>query len=191
MEAAAHHAALAAGGSTIAALPCGLDRPYPTGHRDLLGNIGDVGLLVSELPPGTPPSRRWFQARNRIIAALAGATVITEARTRSLAMITAICAQDLGRGVGIVPGPITSATSAGSNELIKRGTGRVVTTAADVTDLLDHPSPANRRTARRDLDRDVTGGLGRPESRPTSLADSHTARDNVHGGQWPRLAARP
>ncbi|MFC7620685.1 DNA-processing protein DprA [Microlunatus sp. GCM10028923] len=151
VEAAAHQAVLSVGGSTIAVLPCGLDRPYPAGHRDLLGNIGDVGLLVSELPPGTPPSRRWFQARNRIIAALAGATVITEASSRSLAMLTAMYAHDLGRGVGIVPGPITSGTSVGSNELIKRGVGRVVTTAADVTNLLDHPTTATRRNLDRDL----------------------------------------
>ncbi len=151
VEAAAHQAALAAGGATIAVLPCGLDRPYPTGHRDLLHSISEVGLLMSELPPGTPPARHWFQARNRILAALCGVTVITEASHRSLALLTARYAQDLGRGVGVVPGPITSATSAGSNELIKRGIGRMVSTAEDVTELLDHSTPAAGRTIRRGL----------------------------------------
>ncbi len=84
IEGAAHRAVLAAGGGdTIAVLPCGVDRLYATGHSDLLERVADVGLLVSELPPGTMPTRHRFMARARIMAALSSATVIVEAAWRS------------------------------------------------------------------------------------------------------------
>ncbi len=79
IEGAAHRGALAAGGQTVAVLAGGLDRPYPAGHSELLNQIGDVGLLVSEVPPGSAPTRHRFIARNRLLAALSGATVIPEA----------------------------------------------------------------------------------------------------------------
>lgn len=107
IETAAQRSALAAGGQTIGVLPNGLDLPYPSRRSDLLEQIGDVGLLLSELPPGTPPSKDRFTARNRLMAALAGATVIPEAGVRSGSITTILAARSLGRGVGAVPGPIT------------------------------------------------------------------------------------
>ena len=113
IEGAAHRAALASGGDTIAVLANGVDRPYPAGHRELLDRIADVGLLVSEVPPGSVPTRQRFLARGRLMAALSGSTVVVEAGVRSGALHTAVEAQRLGRSVGAVPGPVTSVTSSG------------------------------------------------------------------------------
>ncbi|MBN9611838.1 MAG: DNA processing protein DprA [Microbacterium sp. 71-23] len=150
IEGAAHRGALARGGHTVAVLAGGVDRAYPSAHRELLERIGDVGLLVSELPPGAAPSRQRFVARGRLLAALSGVTVIPEAGLRSGAMRTAAHAHALRRGVGAVPGPVTSVTSEGPHDLIKRGIASMVTTTSDVTVLLDS-GPAARRN------------LGRPE----------------------------
>lgn len=127
IEGAAHRSVLAAGGQTIAVLASGLDRRYPAGHSELLDQIGDAGLLVSELPPGATPTRDRFVARNRLMAALSGATVIPEAGVRSGSMTTVRTARDLGRGLGAVPGPVTSAASTGPNELIKQGFASLIT----------------------------------------------------------------
>ncbi|HCX85858.1 MAG TPA: DNA processing protein DprA [Micrococcales bacterium] len=148
IEGAAHKSVLAASGQTIAVLANGLDRPYPAGHSELLNRIGDVGLLVSELPPGAAPTRHRFLARNRLLAALSGATVIPEAGPRSGSMTTVIAGRDLGRGVGAVPGPVTSVASAGPNELIKQGLASLVTQPSDVIALLD-ADPNPRRAVTR------------------------------------------
>lgn len=137
IEGAAHKSVLAASGQTIAVSAGGLDRPYPAGHSELLGRIGDVGLLVSELPPGAAPTRHRFLARNRLLAALSGATVIPEAGPRSGSMTTVIAAHELGRGVGAVPGPVTSATSSGPNQLIRQGFAQLITEPSELLVLLD------------------------------------------------------
>ena len=114
IDAAAHRGALAAdGGATIAVLAGGLDRLYPRGNTELLERIRDRHLVLSEAPPGTAPTRWRFLARNRLIAALSQATVVVEAAWRSGALSTARLADQLSRPVGAVPGPITSAASAG------------------------------------------------------------------------------
>lgn len=159
IEGAAHRGALAAGGQTVAVLAGGLDRPYPAGHRDLLDRVGDLGLLVSELPPGSAPTRHRFIARNRLLAALSGATVIPEAGVRSGSMSTVLAARDLSRGVGAVPGPVTSATSSGPNELIRQGLATLVTQPSDVIDLLDADAP-DRAVTRPEVGRDF--GQRRP-----------------------------
>ena len=104
IDAAAHRGALAAGGVTVAVLGCGVDVVYPRSNRAVFEQIRDAGLLVSEYPPGTRPATWRFPARNRLIAALADATVVVEARARSGALITADHALDLGRDVLAVPG---------------------------------------------------------------------------------------
>lgn len=161
IEGAAHRAVLAAGGQTIAVLAGGLDRPYPAGHRDLLRQIGDVGLLVSELPPGAAPTRHRFIARNRLMAALSGATVVPEASMRSGSMTTVLTARELGRGVGAVPGPVTSAASTGPNELIKQRFASLVTQPSDIIALLDADDPPKRGVTRPELGQDF--GHRRPE----------------------------
>lgn len=85
IEGAAHQAAIAVGGDTIAVLANGVDRPYPAGHRDLLDRVADVGVLVSEVPPGAVPTRHRFIARARLMAALSSATVLVEAGFGSIA----------------------------------------------------------------------------------------------------------
>ena len=143
IEGAAHRAALAAGRDTIAVLAGGVDRPYPAGHGDLLRRIADVGLLVSELPPGSAPTRHRFLARGRLMAALSGASVVAEAGARSGSLHVAAHARALGRGVGAVPGPVTSVTSAGPHRLLRDGMAQLVTDSADVARLLKQ-DPASR-----------------------------------------------
>ena len=120
-DAEAHRGALEAGGPTVAVLGCGIDRDYPRAHAALARRIAEVGLLVSEYEPGVEPAPWRFPARNRIIAGLAGATVIVEARERSGALITADFALEDGREVFAVPGEISSALSRGTNELLRLG----------------------------------------------------------------------
>ncbi len=136
----AHRAALATfqGGSgppTIALLACGVDRYYPAGNEEMLRAIAERGLLISEVPPGSSPTRWRFLQRNRLIAALAGVTVVVEARWRSGALNTAHHAAGLGRPVGAVPGSVHSANSAGCHRLLRDGTAVCVTDAADVVEL--------------------------------------------------------
>jgi DNA processing protein len=132
IDAAAHHGALTAGGITIAVLACGPDVPYPRAHRGLLADIAACGAVVSEYPPGRPPSRLRFLARHRIIAALARGTVLIEAAERSGTLATARHASDLNRPLMAVPGPVTSATSAGCNALIRDQRAARVTSAAGI-----------------------------------------------------------
>jgi len=132
VDAAAHRGALAARpGSTVAVLGCGIDRDYPRAHAQLAAQIAEAGLVVSEYPPGVEPAPWRFPARNRIVAGLATATVVVEARERSGALITADLALDEGREVLAVPGEITSALSRGSNGLLRLG-ATPVTSAVDV-----------------------------------------------------------
>lgn len=135
IDAFAHRGALADGGPTVAVLASGVDRPYPRGHCRLIERIAAEGLLVSEIPPGCAPTRWRFVLRNRLIAALTGATVVVEAALRSGTSITAREAGDLGRNVAAVPGPVTSPMSAGCHELLRDG-AVCVTGADDVIELL-------------------------------------------------------
>jgi DNA processing protein len=132
IDAAAHHGALAAGGVTIAVLACGPDVAYPRAHRGLLANIAASGAVVSEYPPGRPPSRLRFLARNRIIAALARGAVVVEAAERSGTLATARHASNLARPLMAVPGAVTSAIPAGCNALIRDQRAACVTSAADI-----------------------------------------------------------
>lgn len=160
IEGAAHRATLATGGDTIAVLANGVDRAYPTGHSELLGRVANVGLLVSEVAPGATPTRHRFLARARLMAALAAATVVVEAGARSGSMKVARDAHQLGRAVGAVPGPVTSATSIGPHRLLAEGHARLVTGASDLL----RPDRHNLRGATNGLlQRDAIEGT-KPES---------------------------
>ncbi len=135
IDACAHRGALDAGGKTIAVLGCGPDSPYPAAHRGLWRSIGETGAVISELPPGSTPWRWSFPARNRVMAALAGMTVVVEAATRSGSLITADLAAEMGRDLGAVPGPVTARPSAGPNDLLAGG-ACVVRDAQDVLDAM-------------------------------------------------------
>ncbi len=138
IDGAAHRAAVAAGGATVAIMAGGVDRAYPAGHRDLIERIVREGLVVAEVPCGTTPTKFRFLARNRLIAALSDATVVVEAGWRSGAHNTAHHAQMIGRPVGVVPGPVTSAASMGCHRLLRESDATCVTTFAEVRELIGH-----------------------------------------------------
>jgi DNA processing protein len=138
IDACAHRGAIEGGGITVAVLGCGADVSYPAAHRSLWRRIGEVGLVLSELPPGTGAWRWSFPARNRIMAAMSGMTVVVEAAERSGSLITADLAADLGRDLGAVPGPVRSRLSAGPNHLLAGG-ACVVRDAQDVLDAMLGP----------------------------------------------------
>lgn len=136
IDAAAHRGSLAVDAPTVAVLACGVDVAYPAAHDSLLHSVRATGVVVSELPPGARPTRRRFLDRNRVIAALGRGTVVVEAAVRSGALNTAGHAEELSRMVMAVPGPVTSAMSAGTHELVRTQGGSLVTSAADVLDLV-------------------------------------------------------
>lgn len=160
IDAAAPRAALAAEGPTVAVLACGVDRYYPRGHERLLARIAEEHLLISEVPPGSAPTRWRFLQRNRLIAAMTSATVVVEAAWRSGALNTAGHARGLGRPVGACPGPVGSALSAGCHRLLREG-ATCVTDAAEVIELA------------------AAIGETWPEPPPTPLAD-HDGLDQLH-----------
>jgi DNA processing protein len=140
----AHRGALDSGAPTVAVLGCGIDRDYPRAHTLLAAQIAVAGLIVSEYPPGVAPAPWRFPARNRIVAGLALATVVVEARDRSGALITADLALEEGREVLAVPGEITSGLSLGTNALLRVG-ATPVTCAEDVLQAIGiEPAPAMR-----------------------------------------------
>ncbi|WP_448262907.1 DNA-processing protein DprA [Microbacterium aurum] len=149
IEGAAHRAALASGGDTIAVMANGVDRPYPAGHRELLERVADLGLLVSEVPPAAVPTRHRFIARARLMAALSATTVVVEAGVRSGSMTVARRAHELGRAVGAVPGPVTSATSNGPHELLELKIARIVSHSEQIIGVrqAERPTPVGERRA--------------------------------------------
>lgn len=159
IDGAAHRAALASHGRTIAFLAGGVDRFYPTGHDQLLARIAEVGAVISELPCGVAPTKWRFLSRNRLIAAASGATVVLEAGARSGSLNTAGHASTLGRPLGAVPGPVTSAASAGCHTLLREFDATCVTNADEMAelapidglfDLLDAPAEVRRTGRLRD-----------------------------------------
>ena len=136
IDQAAHRGALSGRRPTIAVLACGVDRAYPAAHRNLIDYIADVGLVLSEAPPGCAPTRIRFLARNRLIAAVARGVVVVEAAVRSGALNTASWAGGLGRTVVAVPGPVTSAPSAGVHQLIRARDALLVTSGEEVLEAV-------------------------------------------------------
>ncbi len=145
----AHRAALASRGSTVAFLAGGVDRFYPSGHDALLGRIVEQGLVASELPCGFAPTKWRFLQRNRLIAASSLATIVMEAGWRSGSLNTAKHANDANREVGAVPGPVTSAASAGCHRLIREGRATLVTTADEMAQLAGGIEPVPELSAPR------------------------------------------
>ncbi len=144
IDGAAHEAALEAGGRTVAVLGTSLDIAYPRRHRALQEQIGNEGLLLTELAPGDPGHAGTFPRRNRIIAALADLTVVVEAGEGSGALITAEYARMLDRKIACVPNAIDVASSRGSNALLKEYAEPILA-PEDVLRILDmraEPTPA-------------------------------------------------
>lgn len=136
IDTAAHQGAMAVGGPTIAVLANGVDVAYPEGNTRLFAWIAEHGLIVSELPPGTHPSRVRFLARNRLIAALSIGTVVVEAALRSGARNTASWALGCGRVLMAVPGSVESAMSVAPHLMVRNGQAVLVSSAAEVLELV-------------------------------------------------------
>lgn len=154
-DAAAHQAALRAGGRTIAVLGSGVDRIYPPEHRRLAEEIAESGAVISDYPPGTAPESANFPPRNRIISGLSLATVVVEAGETSGALITATFAAEQGREVLAVPGLITAPSSKGTNRLINNG-ARPLLSPEDVLEAINIHQSNTQRIARRLLPADET-----------------------------------
>lgn len=138
IDAHAHRGALSGGTTalpTIAVMAGGVDRFYPSGNEELLRAVATQGAVISEVPPGSAPTRYRFLQRNRIIAALASVTVVVEARWRSGALNTAHHAEAVGRVVATVPGSIHSANSAGCHRLLRDGGAVCVTDVGEIAEL--------------------------------------------------------
>lgn len=138
IDAHAHRGALRGGVAnvpTIAVMAGGVDRFYPSGNEDLLRAVANQGAVISEVPPGSAPTRYRFLQRNRLIAALAAVTVVVEARWRSGALNTAHHAESIGRVVATVPGSIHSANSAGCHRLLRDGGAICVTDVGEIAEL--------------------------------------------------------
>ena len=166
IDAAAHRATLGTGGATIAVLAGGVDRPYPSRHSDLIARIAERGAVIGEIAPGAAPTKSRFLERNRVIAAMSDATVVVEAGWRSGSLNTAGHAAALGRPLGAVPGPITSATSAGCHRMLREFDATCVTSAADIIELTGwemHPTRHAATTA--------AGESGREQREPSEPGD--------------------
>jgi DNA processing protein len=150
IDGAAHAGALAVEGAPpIAVVGGGLDRTYPKAHARLWAEVAARGVVLSEYPLGTPPAAWRFPERNRLIAALADVVVVVESHAVGGSMLTAMAADRRGRTVLAVPGPVTSPSSAGTNDLLFEGRGP----ARDAQDVLlalgVAPSPRRSATERR------------------------------------------
>jgi len=136
IDSAAHKGALIAEGRTIAVLAAGIDVAYPAGNARLFAEIAENGALVSEVLPGAHAIPSRFLTRNRIIAALAQATLVVEAAFRSGSLRTARDAAELMRPVMAIPGPINAPTSEGCHRLIGERAAEIVTSVADAMELI-------------------------------------------------------
>jgi DNA processing protein len=141
IDATAHKAAVEAGGRTIAVMPCGIDIIHPEHQEGLYKEIlENNGLIISEFESTFPPALWTYPKRNRIVAGLSRATMVVEAGERSGSLITAGLSKKYKRRLFAVPGPLTSALSKGTVQLIKEG-AEIVTDAEDVLAGYDVRSP--------------------------------------------------
>lgn len=141
IDAAAHRAAIAREGTTIAFMAGGVDRFYPAANTELFQQVLERGAIVSETAPGMTPMRHRFLLRNRLIAASSQVTVIVEAGWRSGALNTARHALELSREVAAFPGSVYSASSTGTHRLIRLHEAQLVTSSEDVVELIGGPEP--------------------------------------------------
>ena len=145
IDAAAHDAALSAGGTTIAVLGTGIDVIYPRSHRRLTEAIEERGLVITEFAPGTVPLASNFPVRNRVISGISAGVIVVEATSRSGSLITARTAAEQGREVFAVPGSIFAGGTEGTHRLIQYGAKLV----HDVNDILEElPGGLLARTQR-------------------------------------------
>jgi DNA processing protein len=191
IDAAAHRATLMAGGRTVAVMAGGVDRLYPRGNDALLRRVVSDGAVITEAPPGTSPMKHRFLSRNRLIAAMTGATVVVEAAWRSGALSTARHAAALLRPVGAVPGPVTSMASGGTNQLLRDGIAVCVTDAAEVAELAGsagRDAAPDRSTSSDPQDCYPTDGL---DAGALAVIEAFPTRGAVSADALIRQAGRP
>ena len=190
IDAAAHRASLALGAPTVAVMAGGLDRLYPRSNEQLFERILEKDVIVSEVTPGTSPTKWRFLQRNRIIAALSQGTCVVEAGYRSGAINTANHAVGLGRAVGAVPGSVFAPTSAGTNRLIVEQKAQLVTSASDLiamvesasgSDILTFDFQESRQAELMPLDTRVYDAIGLGAASPEQICErggltAHEAR---------------
>jgi DNA processing protein len=164
VDAAAHRAALEAGGPTVAVFGCGVDVCYPAEQRGLLETLLATGTAISEFPMGDEPEPWHFPVRNRLIAGLSRIVCVVEAAEKSGSLITARCAAGYGRDVAAVPGSILAPGAAGSNALLKDGA--ILVRTAD--DLLAELPDEDRRRLNRAVAPRAAGAL--PDLTPDATA---------------------
>lgn len=217
IDAAAHRGTLSADGTTWAVLAGGIDRLYPVGNTALLEAIEATGVVLSEAPPGSVPSRHRFLERNRLIAALGSVCVVVEAAWRSGALSTARQAAELFRPVAVVPGAVTSMASVGCHRLLRETDAVCVTGSEDVLELLapagehlptehavqpgllDHLDPFAARLLDAMPARGSAGPGSIARAGGLSLAEVRSGlgrlelagRVQRHGSGWRRVPSRP
>ena len=180
IDGTAHATSLDVGGRTVAVLGSGIDRIYPPEHRKLATRIVEDGAIISEYPLGTPPEAGNFPPRNRIISGLSLGVLITEAGTRSGALITADYAAEQGRDVFAVPGSILSPGSAGTNRLIQEG-AKTVLAVEDILSELNLTMVVEQAQARRVL----------PATDTEASIIAHLGAEPVHVDRLGRLTGMP
>jgi DNA processing protein len=150
IDTAAHRGCLSLGGAAAAVLGSGIDVCYPKENKPIYDQIvASNGVIVSEYPPGTPPDRWRFPARNRIIAAMSAAVVVVEAAATGGALITARLGAEMGRPVFVVPGDVDREMSEGCNRLIRDGAYPVLGSSDLIEELslvIGPPAPATDAT---------------------------------------------
>lgn len=143
IDSCAHRGALVAQGRTIAVLGSGLDVIYPPENKNIFNDIVQNGAVISEYPPGTEPLSYHFPARNRIISGMSYGVLVVEAGEKSGSLITARLAMEQGRDVFAIPGTIDSASSRGTNSLIKQGAKLI----DNIDDILEDVLPQLERAS--------------------------------------------
>ena len=146
IDAAAHEGALLGGSPTIAVLGSGVDVAYPPENRRLIEQIAQTGCVMSEYPPGTPPTAGRFPARNRIVAGMSLAVLVVEAAEKSGALITADLALEENRDVYAIPGSVFSEASKGTHRLIQQG-ARLIASVEDILQELGLNGSEARQSA--------------------------------------------
>jgi len=181
IDGVAHRAALDAGGRTLAVLGCGLDTIYPARHAGLAADIRNAGALISDYPLGTKPEAGNFPPRNRIISGLSLGTLVVEAGIKSGALITVRYALEQGRETFAVAGNIFNRTSMGTNDLIKRGEAKLISSAQDVLEELNLAAVSVQREVKTVV----------PDNPTEARLLSHVSAEPIHLDELVRRSGLP